>query len=711
MKTASLLGLLVFGAAAFVPIGTVAAETTFTVNSTDDVDDGTCDATHCSLREAINAANANFGADNIAFNISGAGPHTIQPLLALPPVTDPVVIDGYTQPGASPNTNPPALGTNAVLQIELDGTNAGNVNGFTISAGNSTVRGLVINRFSFNGISLITNGGNVIEGNFIGVDATGSASLGNGRGVFIFRVPDNRVGGKMPGARNVISGNSSGVWLQDAGATANVVEGNLIGTAADGINPLGNTFDGVIFTRGGPVVGASDNIVGGMASGAGNTIAFNGRVGVFIQVGSTKNAVLSNSIFSNGGLGIDLLIPFGVTPNDVGDGDTGPNNLQNFPVLTSAFKGSTTIEGTLNSTPSATFTLEFFSNSACDPTGHGEGESLLGSTMVTTDAGGDASFMVTFPTDLPTGTFITATATDPSNNTSEFSQCATVADFTIAVAPASVTVIRGEAATYTVTVGPEGGNFGGDVSLSCTGLPAQASCSFAPATVMPRASPVTSTLTVSTTAPTTPTGSFTITGTSGSLARSTMATLAVTTDFATAVTPASVTVTQSEAATYTVTVSPVGGSFDQAVSLTCSNLPSLTSCSFSPSQVTPGPSAVTSTLTVSTTAPSALLAPPLGEQELPPMFALWLERLALGFFGLVLVGVALGGRPSRRRRLGLYWPLALMLLAALTLSTGCGGDGQITSPSPGTPMGTFNFNIEGTSGSVVKPIAATLIVQ
>jgi len=111
-----------------------------------------------------------------------------------------------------------------------------------------------------------------------------------------------------------------------------------------------------------------------------------------------------------------------VTANDDGDGDSGPNNLQNFPVLTSATIGSTTIEGTLNSTPDTEFRLEFFANSTCDPSGHGEGERFLGSTTVMTDGDGDASFSVTFPETVP-GEFITATATDPDNNTSEFSQC------------------------------------------------------------------------------------------------------------------------------------------------------------------------------------------------------------------------------------------------------------------------------------------------
>ena len=123
---------------------------TFTVTNTNDSGVG-------SFRQAILNANANAnaspGLDTIAFNISGAGPHTIQPLSALPSITDPAVVDGYTQPGASANTNPPELGSNAVLNIELDGSMAAagphppSVHGLVIVAGGSTVRGLVINRF------------------------------------------------------------------------------------------------------------------------------------------------------------------------------------------------------------------------------------------------------------------------------------------------------------------------------------------------------------------------------------------------------------------------------------------------------------------------------------------------------------------------------------------------------------------------------------
>ena len=114
-----------------------------------------------------------------------------------------------------------------------------------------------------------------------------------------------------------------------------------------------------------------------------------------------------------------------VTPNDPEDGDSGPNNLQNFPVLATAVTsaGSTTIDGSLNSTPSTMFLVEFFSNSVCDPSGFGEGESFLGSGTVITDGSGNGSFSETLPTGATPGQFVTATATDLDGNTSEFSAC------------------------------------------------------------------------------------------------------------------------------------------------------------------------------------------------------------------------------------------------------------------------------------------------
>ena len=123
---------------------TTARGATFTVTNTNDAGPG-------SLRQAILDANASAGLDTIDFNIPGAGPHTIRPASDLPTITDSVIIDGYTQPAAVPNSNPITTGSNAVLKIELDGTNAGDrANGLFITGGNSVVRGLVINR-SFSG--------------------------------------------------------------------------------------------------------------------------------------------------------------------------------------------------------------------------------------------------------------------------------------------------------------------------------------------------------------------------------------------------------------------------------------------------------------------------------------------------------------------------------------------------------------------------------
>ena len=478
MILATVLSMLVLGQP-------TAYGASFTVTNTNDSGPG-------SLRQAILDANALGGTDTIAFNITTTDPgyitstdsFRIQPLSALPTITDPVIIDGYTQPGASPNTNGPGLGLNTVLKIELDGTNVGATFGHGLHlASGSTVRGLAINRFSGDGIFL-TASGNIIEGNFIGTNVVGALDLGNAEDGVDIRASNNTVGGLAAGARNVISGNGArGVVIQVG--SGSLVLGNLIGTDASGMVDLGNTQEGVVIrgvprntiggtsanarniisgNRGGVLIknipafpccnNATGNLVQGnfigttvdgnaaLGNGTGvaiaasnNIIAFNRGIGVSVVpvIGgpATRNAILGNSTFSNGSLGIDLS-PSGVTPNDPGDGDTGANNLQNFPLIASVFPliasavsggGATTIHGTLNSTINTTFRLEFFSNTACDPSGHGEGETFLGFTDVTTDGGGNASFMVTFPTTVPAGQFITATATDPDGNTSEFSEC------------------------------------------------------------------------------------------------------------------------------------------------------------------------------------------------------------------------------------------------------------------------------------------------
>ena len=483
------LFLVVCVAMLLMPTGSAARAATFTVNSTGDGDDsnladGICQTAtpgECTLRAAIRQSNAVAGTDLIAFNIPGPGPHIIQPLINIPFVSDPVIIDGYTQPGASPNTNGPGLGSNAVIQIALDGSAlvcciGPGANFLDITGGNTVVRGLAISRFPW--VSL-DSAGNRIEGNFIGTDMTGTVALGNiEAGVRVGR-SDNIIGGTSPESRNVISGNGSGVRIELA-ARRTTVQGNFIGTDVTGAHPLPNGFAGVFNEGSDGVIGGSTagarnlisgnriygvllgsgsfnriegnyigtdvtgsaalggspqssgiainpvgNTIGGSGAGAGNLIAFN-FFGVTVFSG-TGNAILGNRITSNVSLGIDL-IPRGVTPNDAGDADTGPNQLQNFPLPTTLTigGGNTTISGTLNSAANGMYRLEFFDNAACDASGFGEGETFLGATDVLTDGSGNAAFTVTFPATVAIGHVVTATATDSANNTSEFSRCLAV---------------------------------------------------------------------------------------------------------------------------------------------------------------------------------------------------------------------------------------------------------------------------------------------
>ena len=267
-------------------------------------------------------------------------------------------------------------------------------------------------------------------GNYIGLDATGTADLGNtNQGIAIFNGShDNIIGGTAAGAGNVISGNDGeGIRIINAGATGNLVQGNLIGTNAAGTAGIGNGGEGVWISQ-----SAAGNTVGGTLAGAGNTIAYNGLSGVVLgSTAGSGNAILGNAIYANADLAIDLVggteDGFGVTQNDLGDGDSGSNNLQNYPVLATASTtgAQVTISGTLNSTASRTFRIEFFANSepapGQDASGHGEGERYLGFVDVTTDGSGDASINAVLSATVAVGESVTATATDlTTNDTSEF---------------------------------------------------------------------------------------------------------------------------------------------------------------------------------------------------------------------------------------------------------------------------------------------------
>ena len=350
-------------------------------------------------------------------------------------------------------------GTNTVIQGNYIGTDiTGSValnNGATgvlIGGGNVTVwgtgqgEGNVISNSGNGGVILLNSfaSGAVVQGNYIGTNASGTAAMGNAfYGVIMLNgASNNTIGGTATGAGNVISGNNGqGLRIYDSNSTGNSVIGNLIGTQPDGVTPLGNADRGVLIYN-----SASDNTVSSntIAYNGGNgimiynsasnntvstnTIAYNGGNGIEIRTGSTGNAALTNSIHSNAGLGIDLNND-GVTANDTGDGDTGANNLQNFPVLTSALwasSGVTRIYGTLNTTANMTTTVELFLNAVCHASGYGEGETLLDTITIVTDGNGDATFSHDSAGLLPLDYYVTATATDYQNNTSEFSACVQV---------------------------------------------------------------------------------------------------------------------------------------------------------------------------------------------------------------------------------------------------------------------------------------------
>jgi hypothetical protein len=402
----------------------------FTVNSTGDgadrnLADSACDASasrgnQCTLRAAIEEANDTAGADTIRFNIPGSGVRTIKPASELPAITDPVTIDGYTQPGASKNTL--AKGTNAKLMIELDGSTPPAANGLVLEGvSGTTIRGLVINNFNSgpssagNGIVLETSSGsnNVIEGNFIGTNPAGTAPEGNaggaGGGVVVGGAGENVIGGSSRAARNLISDNGSGGVFLDSGS--NDVLGNLIGTDRTGKGELGNNGNGIrVFD--------SDNTI------SGNTVAFNRLDGVSIPlIGSISNEVGANSIFANEDLGIDLGDD-GPATNDASDPDEGANRLQNYPVIVSATpsaSGVTTVQWSFDSagSPAAqqNYTVRFYSN----PADTGEGKTLVDTRTVTDDSTGPLFFTSTLAQSVPAGQSLTATATDAGGNTSEFS--------------------------------------------------------------------------------------------------------------------------------------------------------------------------------------------------------------------------------------------------------------------------------------------------
>jgi hypothetical protein len=278
------------------------------------------------------------------------------------------------------------------------------------------------------GVAIAPGNNHVVQGNYIGTDVTGSIAVPNGVGVVV-RGQGNAIGGTNAAARNVISGNATlGIQLGDVGfsvsfATNTSVFGNFIGTSASGTEPMGNGTRGIEIAP-----GSSNNFIGGTTSPERNVIAYNGGFGVYIPDGtgntSLGDAIRGNAIYKNGSLGIKLSSASSTPlPNDTNDVDSGANGHQNYPVLTSAtLNGSNVnISGSLNTTPNSGAKIDFYADAAADPSGYGEGRFYLGSTVVSTNASGDAVFSVSYPYVADTSV-ITATGVGPNGETSEFSQ-------------------------------------------------------------------------------------------------------------------------------------------------------------------------------------------------------------------------------------------------------------------------------------------------
>jgi hypothetical protein len=421
------LGLVVL---ALVGAGRVSAAV-FTVTNEAPVGPG-------SFAAAIAQGNQTPGPDRIEFNIPS--PTTIQLTLPLPVITDPVTIDGYTQPGSAVNTT--AVGTNAIVRVTLSGALMSDANGLELGdgSGGSVIRGVRLISFKRQGSLLgagvaITGtsnaGGSRIEGCIFSVNVDGQTLLRNlGPGILVNGGGSGtQIGGLQLAQRNMISGNGAG-GIQSY-ATGVSVQNNLIGVGKNAVTALGNTGDGVVFE--------GDQVVIGGDGAAGNLIANNTGAGIAVcPLGLGE--IRGNALRANGGLGLDLAegdcTLRGPTPNDPGDADGGANGLQNAPELIVAGRrpvaptqGDVLVRGELQSRPSRFYRIELFASASADPSGYGEGENPVGTFEVGTGADGYAYFTHVLParSDLAVGQVLTATATElVSRTTSEFSNAVAI---------------------------------------------------------------------------------------------------------------------------------------------------------------------------------------------------------------------------------------------------------------------------------------------
>jgi hypothetical protein len=431
------------------------------------------DAGPGTLRQALLDAATDPGVD-IEFAIPGSGVQTIaiQSPLVVPALTS---IDGTTQPGADCSAWPPTL------VVEIDGSGLPPAtDAIQVTGADVTLRGLVVNDATSDGIQVGAVANFSLTCSFVGTDATGALDRGNAaNGIHLAGSSFALIGGLLPTARNLVSGNASGGVELGATATLNVIAGNYIGTTADGLaalanghgvglagpanevggvdsgavnlisgnavsgieidtnaandnqvlgNTIGEDAAGAELGNGGAGVqiesGASGNVIG--VPGDGNRIAWNHGGGVTVDGASTiENSIRGNSLEGNASVGIDLLDTFFESPNDPGDPDSGPNRIQNTPVLAavSYAAGTNTLAVTydVDSAPANStypLTVDFYRADAEDE----EGVEYLGTTTfaeASYGAGGvEASFVALGS--IAVGQAVVATATDAAGNTSEY---------------------------------------------------------------------------------------------------------------------------------------------------------------------------------------------------------------------------------------------------------------------------------------------------
>ncbi len=311
------------------------------------------------------------------------------------------------------------VGLDVTGTVDLGNTAAGiRVGGDNVVIGGTTAGARnVVSGNGNAGIMLDSATSAVLQGNYIGTDVTGLLDRGNSSNGIQVSGSGNQIGGSAPGAGNVISGNTNDGIQTSGSSPGTIIEGNTIGLGSDGSTPVPNSYRGI------SIYGTGAR-VGGTAAGAGNTIAANSSTGVSVITGATDVAVLGNVMVANGSIGIDLGNN-GPTVNDAGDGDAGANDLLNFPTITSASEsgGTLTVDFELD-VPAGNYRVEFFTNTAADASGYGEGETLVHTEAISHPGGGSQGFTASFAGS--DGDIVTATATEDLGggsygSTSEFS--------------------------------------------------------------------------------------------------------------------------------------------------------------------------------------------------------------------------------------------------------------------------------------------------